>query len=101
MSRASPGRLRQVVRTQCTGRNGSVLRLRHRRVDLRLAQLERYGGISALEILGEPAPGFSTGDAMFAIAEIMKELPPGIGLAYTGLSYEKSRPATRRPCSMP
>ncbi|HBO0349184.1 TPA: efflux RND transporter permease subunit [Pseudomonas aeruginosa] len=60
-------------------------------------KLERYGGISALEILGEPAPGFSTGDAMFAIAEIMKELPPGIGLAYTGLSYEEIQTGDQAP----
>ncbi|EOV2225860.1 TPA: multidrug efflux RND transporter permease subunit TbtB [Pseudomonas aeruginosa] len=60
-------------------------------------KLERYGGISSVEILGEPAPGYSTGDAMVAIAEIMKELPPGIGLSYTGLSYEEIQTGDQAP----
>ncbi|MFV3378335.1 solvent efflux RND transporter permease subunit SrpB [Pseudomonas sp. NY11226] len=60
-------------------------------------KLERYGGISALNILGEPAPGYSTGDAMIEIAEIMKQLPPGIGLSYTGLSYEEIQTGNQAP----
>jgi len=50
-----------------------------------------------VEILGEPAPGYSTGDAMVAIAEIMQELPPGIGLSYTGLSYEEIQTGDQAP----
>ncbi|MBS7661078.1 efflux RND transporter permease subunit [Pseudomonas lalucatii] len=60
-------------------------------------KLERYGGISSVEILGEPAPGYSTGDAMLAISEIMRELPPGIGLNYTGLSYEEIQTGDQAP----
>ncbi|EPJ2812249.1 efflux RND transporter permease subunit, partial [Pseudomonas putida] len=50
-----------------------------------------------LNILGEPAPGYSTGDAMIEIAEIMKQLPPGIGLSYTGLSYEEIQTGDQAP----
>ncbi|CAM5320687.1 Efflux pump membrane transporter OS=Stutzerimonas stutzeri OX=316 GN=CXK95_00080 PE=3 SV=1 [Stutzerimonas stutzeri] len=60
-------------------------------------KLERYGGISSVEILGEPAPGYSTGDAMIAIAEIMQQLPAGIGLSYTGLSYEEIQTGDQAP----
>ncbi|MEZ1423105.1 solvent efflux RND transporter permease subunit SrpB [Pseudomonas monteilii] len=60
-------------------------------------KLERYGGISAVNILGEPAPGYSTGDAMLAIAEIMQQLPNGIGLSYTGLSYEEIQTGNQAP----
>ncbi|HEY6610474.1 MAG TPA: efflux RND transporter permease subunit, partial [Pseudomonas sp.] len=60
-------------------------------------KLERYGGISSVEILGEPAPGYSTGDAMLAIAEIMQQLPPGISLSYTGLSYEEIQTGDQAP----
>lgn len=60
-------------------------------------KLERYGGISAVNILGEPAPGFSTGDAMIAIAQIMQQLPSGIGLSYNGLSYEEIRTGDQAP----
>lgn len=60
-------------------------------------KLERYGGISAVEILGEPAPGYSTGDAMLAIDEIMQHMPPGIGLSYSGLSYEEIQTGDQAP----
>ncbi|MBM7456639.1 multidrug efflux pump [Oceanisphaera litoralis] len=60
-------------------------------------KLERYGGISAMQILGEPAPGYSTGDAMLAIAGIMQQLPPGIGLSYNGLSYEEIQTGDQAP----
>ncbi|HEP8937303.1 TPA: efflux RND transporter permease subunit [Pseudomonas aeruginosa] len=60
-------------------------------------KLERYGGISSVQILGEPASGYSTGDAMVAIAEIMQQLPPGIGLSYNGLSYEEIKTGNQAP----
>ncbi|MBF0673791.1 efflux RND transporter permease subunit [Pseudomonas sp.] len=60
-------------------------------------KLERYNGIASVEILGQPAPGYSTGDAMVAIEEIMRELPPGIGLSYTGLSYEEIQTGDQAP----
>ncbi|TDF80709.1 efflux RND transporter permease subunit [Pseudomonas sp. H9] len=60
-------------------------------------KLERYGGIPAVQILGEPAPGYSTGDAMLAIARIMQQLPPGIGLSYNGLSYEEIQTGDQAP----
>ncbi|KTC32548.1 MAG: efflux RND transporter permease subunit [Pseudomonas sp.] len=60
-------------------------------------KLERYGGIPAVQILGEPAPGYSTGDAMVAIAQILQQLPPGIGLSYNGLSYEEIQTGDQAP----
>jgi len=60
-------------------------------------KLERYNGNSAVEMLGEPAPGYSTGDAMAAIAEIAQQLPNGIGLTYTGLSYEEIQTGDQAP----
>ncbi|WP_243055307.1 efflux RND transporter permease subunit [Pseudomonas sp. BP01] len=52
-------------------------------------KLERYGGIPSVELLGQPAPGYSTGDAMAAIERISDQLPNGFGVAWTGLSYEE------------
>ena len=60
-------------------------------------KLERFGGISAVQILGQPAPGYSTGDAMIAIAEIMKQMPNGVGLSYNGLSYEEIKTGSQAP----
>ncbi|MFR0717566.1 efflux RND transporter permease subunit [Enterobacterales bacterium BD_CKDN230030183-1A_HGKHYDSX7] len=52
-------------------------------------KLERYGGIPSVELLGQPASGYSTGDAMAAIERISSQLPNGFGVAWTGLSYEE------------
>ena len=60
-------------------------------------KLERYNGIPSVEILGQPAPGYSTGDAMQAVERIASQLPPGIGMAYTGLSYEERQAGSQAP----
>lgn len=54
-------------------------------------RLQRYQGVPAAQIQGSPAPGYSTGDAMDALSRLEKELPPGIGLEYTGLSFEEKQ----------
>ncbi len=52
-------------------------------------RLERYNGISSVEIVGESAEGKSTGDAMKAVEEIVKQLPYGIDFEWTGLSLQE------------
>ena len=52
-------------------------------------KLSRYNGVASMEIMGEAAPGFSTGEAMAAVEEIATKLPEGVGVAWTGLSYEE------------
>ncbi len=52
-------------------------------------QLTRYNGLPAMEILGQPAPGVSSGAAMKAIEAMHAKLPPGTRLEWTGLSYEE------------
>ncbi len=55
-------------------------------------KLERYNGVPAIEILGSPAPGQSTGAAMAAMRDIAKEvLPAGLGYEWTGMSYEEEK----------
>jgi multidrug efflux pump len=51
-------------------------------------KLERYNGVSSIEILGAPAAGRSTGAAMAAMERILSKLPQ-IGYEWTGLSYEE------------
>ncbi|UIF87578.1 efflux RND transporter permease subunit [Cupriavidus sp. UYPR2.512] len=60
-------------------------------------KLQRYNGVAAVELLGEPAPGRSSGEAMAAIEEIMKQMPPGVGYAWTGLSYEERLSGSQAP----
>jgi HAE1 family hydrophobic/amphiphilic exporter-1/multidrug efflux pump len=52
-------------------------------------KLERYNGTSSMEILGAPAPGVSSGEAMTIMESLAAKLPQGIGLEWTGISYEE------------
>jgi hydrophobe/amphiphile efflux-1 (HAE1) family protein len=52
-------------------------------------RLERYNGFPALNIQGEPGPGYSSGDAMNAMEDIVRKLPQGIASEWTGLSYQQ------------
>ncbi len=52
-------------------------------------RLERYNGIPSVEIMGQAAPGVSTGEAMTEMEKMAAQLPPGIGYEWTGLSYEE------------
>ena len=61
------------------------------------SKLERYNGVSSMNIQGSPAPGVSTGDAMTAMAEHAKKLPEGIGFEWTGLSYEEQLSGGQAP----
>lgn len=52
-------------------------------------RLERYNSFPALNFLGEPAPGRSSGEAMQAMEETVARLPKGIGYDWTGVSYQE------------
>ena len=60
-------------------------------------KLARYNGVPAIEILGEPAPGHSSGEAMAAVEQIIAQLPAGIGYSWTGLSYEERLSGAQAP----
>ena len=60
-------------------------------------RLERYNGLGAVEIMGEPAHGKSSGAAMQAIEEIAAKLPAGIGVSWTGLSYQERLSGSQAP----
>jgi multidrug efflux pump len=53
-------------------------------------KLERYNGVSSIEIQGQPAPGVSTGAAM-AVMEKLASKIQGFGYDWTGLSFEEKR----------
>ena len=60
-------------------------------------RLERYNGQSSVEILGQAAPGLSSGEAMKAVEEIIAKLPPGVGYEWTGTSFEERRSGAQAP----
>ena len=60
-------------------------------------KLERYNGISAVEIQGAAAPGKSTGQAMQALEALAAKLPAGIGYEWTGLSFQEIQSGSQAP----
>ncbi|MBA4316479.1 MAG: efflux RND transporter permease subunit [Limnobacter sp.] len=60
-------------------------------------RLERYNGLPAVEIQGQAAPGMSSGDAMDAMEAIAENLPEGMGIEWTGLSYEERQSGSQAP----
>ncbi|PZP36792.1 MAG: hydrophobe/amphiphile efflux-1 family RND transporter [Roseateles depolymerans] len=60
-------------------------------------RLERYNGLPAVEVLGQPAPGKSSGAAMKAVEEMTAQLPPGVGVSWTGLSYQERLTGDQAP----
>ncbi|GGP48174.1 efflux RND transporter permease subunit [Shewanella saliphila] len=60
-------------------------------------QLQRFNGVPAVNIQGATVPGYSTGAAMDAIEEMAKQLPPGYGIEWNGLSYEERLSGNQAP----
>ena len=60
-------------------------------------RLERYNGVPAMNILGQGAPGVSSGDAMLAAEEIAAKLPRGIGFEWTGMSLQERASGNQAP----
>jgi HAE1 family hydrophobic/amphiphilic exporter-1 len=52
-------------------------------------KLERFNGFPSINILGEPAPGRSSGEAMQTMEAFVKKLPQGVGYDWNGLSYQE------------
>jgi HAE1 family hydrophobic/amphiphilic exporter-1 len=52
-------------------------------------RLERFNGFPSINLLGEPAPGRSSGEAMQDMEGFVKQLPRGIGFDWNGLSYQE------------
>ncbi|CND22000.1 efflux RND transporter permease AcrB [Yersinia enterocolitica] len=60
-------------------------------------RLERYNGLPSMEILGQAAPGKSTGEAMDLMQELASKLPSGIGYDWTGMSYQERLSGNQAP----
>ncbi|HEX7831215.1 MAG TPA: efflux RND transporter permease subunit, partial [Thermoanaerobaculia bacterium] len=53
-------------------------------------QVMHYNGFPAAEINGGPAPGYSSGQAQAALAEVLREkLPSGMSFEWTELAYQE------------
>lgn len=60
-------------------------------------RLERFNGVPAVNLQGQGAPGMSSGAAMDAMQELAGKLPPGYGLAWSGMSYQERSSGEQAP----
>jgi hydrophobe/amphiphile efflux-1 (HAE1) family protein len=60
-------------------------------------QLVRYNGSPAYEIQTDIAPGVSSGAAMVAMEELLRQMPPGIGYEWSGRSYQERLSGDQAP----
>ncbi|EHW2068035.1 efflux RND transporter permease AcrB [Salmonella enterica subsp. enterica serovar Havana] len=60
-------------------------------------RLERYNGLPSMEILGQAAPGKSTGEAMAMMEQLASKLPSGVGYDWTGMSYQERLSGNQAP----
>jgi len=60
-------------------------------------KLERFNGFPSINIVGESAPGRSSGEAMQTMERFVRELPPGVGYDWQGLSYQERMSSSQAP----
>ncbi|HTL57721.1 MAG TPA: multidrug efflux RND transporter permease subunit [Candidatus Limnocylindrales bacterium] len=57
----------------------------------------RFNLYNAAEIMGAPAPGYSSGQAIQAIQEVMKTLPSEVGYEWSGLTLQEKKSEGQAP----
>ncbi len=60
-------------------------------------RLERFNGVSSIEVLGEAIPGKSSGQAMDIMEDLAKQLPDGFDFTWTGLSFQERLSGSQAP----
>lgn len=60
-------------------------------------RLERYNGVSAVNINGQAAPGVSSGAAMAEVESLLEKLPKGFSVEWTGQSYQERAAGAQTP----
>ncbi|OZI49471.1 efflux RND transporter permease subunit [Bordetella genomosp. 4] len=60
-------------------------------------RLDRFNGVASFNIQGNPAPGYSSGEAMAEMERIASTMPTGVGYQWTGLSFEERLSGSQAP----
>jgi len=60
-------------------------------------KLERFNGISSVNIQGSPAQGISSGEAMEEMEKLVAQLPDGYAIEWSGLSFEEQQAGSQAP----
>lgn len=92
MYRAKPGDLGQIYVRSDNGAMVPVSALIKTSSVVGPEQLERFNGVLSAKLLGNGAPGVSSGDAIKIVQEVAKAtLPPGYDLAWSGQAFQQIR----------
>jgi multidrug efflux pump subunit AcrB len=59
--------------------------------------VSRFNLYNSAEIMGAPAPGYSSGQAIRAIEEVMRSMPPETGYAWSGLTLQEKKSEGQAP----
>lgn len=59
--------------------------------------LERYNGNSSVALVGDPAAGVSSGEAMAEVESLIAQLPAGVGYEWSGQSYQERLSGSQAP----
>jgi hydrophobe/amphiphile efflux-1 (HAE1) family protein len=63
--------------------------------------VDRFNNLPAVKLMGEGAPGVSSGQALAAVEAVAKQsLPPGFTYDWTGASYQEKRAASSSAISL-
>ncbi len=60
-------------------------------------KLERFNGLSSVNIQGSPAEGVSSGEAMAEMEKMVAQLPDGFDVEWAGLSFEEQQAGSQAP----
>jgi len=60
-------------------------------------RLSRIDGAAAQQIIGAPAAGVSSGEAMAVMEGLAAQVPGGYGVAWTGISYQERQSTAQAP----
>jgi len=60
-------------------------------------RLERFNGVPARKIQGEPAPGYSTGESMAEMERLVAKLSDGVAGAWSGMSFQQRQAGSQAP----
>ena len=60
-------------------------------------RLDRYNGLPSVKLSGGPSPGHSTGEALLAMEEMARKLPPGFGFEWSSTSHEERTSGSQAP----
>ncbi len=89
--RMTPENINKMYVTSNTGELVPLMALMDQKYILSPRQITRYNQYPAASIMANPADNSSTGQAMAATEQVMKQLPPGYAYEWTGMSYQEKQ----------